>query len=77
MNLHIILTSNYYRRKTLKDTALKYKDENNLNYFTETSAKTGFNSKEVFIEAASILYKDYVAYKEKSGNSVIQLIFYT
>ena len=27
--------------------------------FLETSAKTGFNAKEIFIEAAKILYKDF------------------
>ena len=29
----------------------------------ETSAKTGFNAKELFAEAAKILFKDYCKYK--------------
>ena len=30
----------------------------------ETSAKTGFNSEELFIEAAKLLFKDYNQYKK-------------
>ena len=30
----------------------------------ETSAKTGYNAQELFIEAAKILYKDYNEYKK-------------
>ena len=41
-----------------------FKKENNLHLFLETSAKTGFNSKNVFIEAAKVLYKDYLLYKD-------------
>ena len=29
----------------------------------ETSAKTGFNAKELFAEAAKVLFKDYCKYK--------------
>ena len=31
----------------------------------ETSAKTGFNTQELFVEAAKILYDDYMKYKKK------------
>ena len=31
-------------------------------YFIETSAKTGFNAKEIFIKCAMILYKDFLNY---------------
>jgi GTPase SAR1 family protein len=58
-------------RKVSKDQAEQYKTENKLNYFTETSAKTGFNAKEVFIEAAKVLYRDYTLYKEKSGSKSV------
>lgn len=37
-----------------------------LNYFIETSAKTGFNAKNVFIEAAKVLYDDYLKYKDRT-----------
>jgi hypothetical protein len=29
----------------------------------ETSAKTGINTQELFVEAAKILYNDYIQYK--------------
>ena len=31
----------------------------------ETSAKTGMNAEEIFIEAARVLYKDYNEYKKE------------
>ena len=38
-------------------------DEYDLDLFMETSAKTGFNAKELFAEAAKILFNDYCKYK--------------
>ena len=32
----------------------------------ETSAKTGFNTEELFVEAAKVLYEDYMKYKNKN-----------
>jgi len=57
------------KRKVDKEVALKYKTDHNLDYLTETSAKTGFNAKSVFVEAAKVLYKDYLKYKEKLDRS--------
>jgi len=37
----------------------------------ESSAKTGFNAKEVFLEATKMLYKDYLQYKQTRTNSFI------
>ena len=49
-----------------KEQAEKYKEEYDLDYFIETSAKTGMNAQEIFIEAAKTLYNDYILYsKEK------------
>lgn len=42
----------------------KFKDDYMLNLYMETSAKTGFNAKEIFIEAARVLYKEYNQYKK-------------
>ena len=42
-----------------------------MDYFIETSAKTGMNAQEIFIEAAKLLYKDYSKYnneKNKESN---------
>ena len=36
-----------------------------LDLFMETSAKTGFNTIELFVEAAKLLYRDYSKYKKK------------
>ena len=54
-------------RKVSKAEGEKYKTENNLDMFMETSAKTGYNAKNVLIEAAKVLYKDYLNYEEKNG----------
>ena len=48
-----------------KEQALKYKEEFELDLFMETSAKTGFNTQELFVEAAKVLYDDYMKYKRK------------
>ena len=48
-----------------KEQAEKYKEEYDLDYFIETSAKTGMNAQEIFIEAAKTLYSDYNIYKNE------------
>ena len=63
------------QREVSYEEAEKFKDENQLLYFEETSAKNGLNTKEVFIEAAKILYEEYKKYKkraegDKSGGDV-------
>jgi len=35
----------------------------------ETSAKTGINSQQLFIEATKILYKDYLKYNNIENNN--------
>ena len=62
-------------RKVNKENAEKLKNEYEFDYFNETSAKTGFNAKEIFVKAAQILYKDYVIYnnfkKSQNDDSVV------
>ena len=41
------------------------RDDYDLDLFLETSAKTGMNAQEIFIQAAKILYKDYEIYKKE------------
>ena len=36
-----------------------------LDLFMETSAKSGLNTEELFVEAAKLLYGDYKKYKNK------------
>ena len=56
-------------RKVSKEEAQKFKDENQLLYFEETSAKTGINAKEVFTEAARILFNEHKKYKMRANNT--------
>ena len=56
-------------RKVSKEEGEKYKEDQNLDLFMETSAKTGYNAKNVLIEAAKILYKDYLNFAQKGGNN--------
>ena len=48
------------------EEAKKFKDENQLLYFEETSAKTGINTKVVFIESAKLLYEEYKRYQNRA-----------
>ena len=56
------------KRQVSYEEAKKFKDENQLFYFEETSAKTGVNVKKVFGECARILYEDYFKYINKAKN---------
>ena len=47
------------------EEANKLKEENDIFYFKETSAKSGINAKEVFNEAAKILYEEYIELAKK------------
>ena len=51
-------------RKVTKEEGLKFKNEQGLDLFMETSAKTGYNARNVLIEAAKLLYSDYLKYIE-------------
>lgn len=42
-----------------------YQENNKLDFFMETSAKTGLNAQELFITAAKLLYSSFLKYKEK------------
>ena len=53
-------------RSVTKEEAIKFKEENQILYFEETSAKTGLNTKEVFAEAARILYNEHKNYRLRS-----------
>ena len=55
-------------RQISKEEAMKYKNEQCLDMFMESSAKTGYNARNVLVEAAKMLYKDYLKYKENEEN---------
>ena len=46
-------------RKVPTEAGEQYFKKNHLHFFKETSASTGFNVKEIFIEAAKLLMTDW------------------
>ena len=52
------------QRKVTTEEAKKFKDDYMLNLYMETSAKSGINAREIFVEAARILHKEYNQYKK-------------
>ena len=52
-------------RLVTKEKAQQFQQDFQLDLFMETSAKTGFNTQELFIKAAQVLYEDYMLYKKK------------
>jgi hypothetical protein len=48
------------KREVSKERALRFRDDNKILYFAETSAKAGINCNEIFIQSAKILYEDYL-----------------
>ena len=57
------------QRKIQTEEGQKYADQYKINKFIETSAKTGFNAKNLFIEAAKLLYDDYVLYHKDTEDT--------
>ena len=57
------------QRKVTKEEGLKFKTDQGLDIFMETSAKTGYNARNVLIESAKILYADYLKYVEANPQS--------
>ena len=51
------------KRAITKEEAEKFKEEYELDFFMETSAKSGINTTELFAKAAKVLYNDYCKYK--------------
>ena len=57
-------------RQVSKEKGEMFCKDNNFTMFFETSAKTGFNTKNLFIEAAKILYFEYLNVQEKKNNII-------
>ena len=53
------------KREVTKEAGEKFFHEHKLSFFTETSAKTGFNVQNVFIEVAKELYKQHEEIKNR------------
>ena len=58
-------------RNVTYEEAQRFKEENQILYFEETSAKTGINAKEVFTEAAKILLKEHNNYRIRPKTETI------
>ena len=56
------------KREVQKEEGLKYKNDQQLDLFMESSAKTGYNARNVLVEAAKILYKDYLKLRDAEEN---------
>ena len=50
-------------RQVEKEEAEKMKYDYGFSLFMESSAKSGMNVKEIFVEAAKLLYKDYIEFR--------------
>ena len=55
-------------RKVTYEEGEELKNKLGFSYFCEISAKTGFNTKEIFIEAIKVLYKKYKELMNLSSN---------
>jgi small GTP-binding protein len=60
-------------RKITKEQGESFAKSNKLNLFIESSAKTGFNSKKIFIKAAKLLYDEHLKYKEAGGTPTAEV----
>ena len=57
------------KRTISREEANTFVQEHNIDFFIETSAKTGFNAQNVFLEAAKLLYLDHLKYKDRTSRS--------
>ena len=67
-NVRVFLVGNKSDLEKEVDTedANSFTKNNNMTYFTECSAKSGYNVKEIFVEAAKQLYKVYNKLKNEN-----------
>lgn len=56
-------------RKITFEGGKEFSIQNNLDYFCEASAKTGFNAKNIFLEASKRLYVQNLEYQKQSRSS--------
>lgn len=51
-----------------KEKAEKFKNDYELDFFMETSAKSAINTQELFVKAAQVLNEDFIEYKKNKKN---------
>ena len=59
------------QRVIRKEQGEKMKRDYGFDIFMETSAKTGFNAQELFVEASKVLYEEYNGFNLLTGGSEI------
>ena len=52
-------------RQVSREQGQEFSDNNNVRLFLETSAKTGLNAQNVFVEASKLLYEQHLKYKNR------------
>ena len=52
-------------RQVSKEEGEQFCKDNKINLFLESSAKTGVNAQNIFIQAAKVLYSDYMNYEKQ------------
>ena len=52
-------------REVTKEMGQNFCNSHDIKFFLETSAKTGFNAENVFIEATKLLYEQHLKYKDR------------
>ena len=57
------------KRQVTIEEGNKFKEENDILFFQEASAKSGINAKEIFHEAAKLLYDEYIIFLKKARNT--------
>ena len=58
------------KRQVSTSKATQFYKAHNLNMFFEASAKTGFNSQKIFVEAANILLEESMKYEENLNKNI-------
>ena len=66
------------KRQVPKEKGEEFCKSHGINFFLETSARTGFNAQNVFLEASKLLYEQHLKFKDKlsrpnSANNLITL----
>ena len=56
------------QRSVTTEQGADFKQNFKLDFFKETSAKSGTNVSDIFVEAAKILYKDFVDFKDRESS---------
>lgn len=70
----------YKRRVVTVEEAIKFKEDNNIQYYSETTTNYGDSCRKVFVEAAKSLHKNYTEYRRrntvKTADSLIKSNYY-